>query len=152
MVKKTPSTPAKTPAKRKPAKKKPVTPKPVAETTTEFPWRLVVRYVAFGSAMLLFGAMGGVWSAGGIEIGPGRDDVLSQSYDRDRVTQIAVLRELAAQPFDGATDDGRKDAGEWFNAARFRNRAVDFGDYTDAVAEAIAANSEADLAAELEGK
>jgi len=45
-----------------------------------------------------------------------------------------------------------KDAEEWFNAARFRNRAVDFGDYTDAVAEAIAANSEADLAAELEGK
>ena len=102
--------------------------------------------------MLGIGAAGGVWSAGGIEIGPGRSDVLSQSYDRDRVTQIAVLTELAAQSFDGATDDGRKQAGEWFNAARFRNRAVDFGDYTDAVAEAIAANSEAELAKKLGAK
>ena len=142
----------KVPAKRKPAKKKPVTPKPVAETTREFPWRLIVRYAAFGGAMLLFGAMGGIWSAGGIEIGPGRSDVLSQSYDRDRVTQIAVLRELSSQPFDGATDDGRRDAGEWFNANRFRGRAVDFGDYTDAVAEAIATNSEDKLAKKLEAK
>jgi hypothetical protein len=140
----------KAPAKRKPAKRKPVT--PVAETTREFPWRLVVRYAAFGVAMMLFGAMGGIWSAGGIEIGPGRSDVLSQSYDRDRVTQIAVLREMAAQPFDGATDDGRREAGEWFNANRFRSRAVDFGGYTDAVAEAIAANAEADLAKKLEAK
>ena len=138
----------KAPAKRKPAK--PVT--PLAETTREIPWRLIVRYAAFGGAMLLFGAMGGVWSAGGIQINPGRDDVLSQSYDRDRVTQIAVLRELASQPFDGATDDGRLAAGTFYNAQRFRNRAMDFADFTDRVAEAIAANSEADLAAELEGK
>jgi len=102
--------------------------------------------------MLLFGVMGGVWSAGGIEIGPGRSDVLSQSYDADRLTQIAVLTELAAQSFDGSTDDGRRDAGEWFNANRFRGRAVDFGDYTDAVAEAIAANSEAELAKKLGAK
>ncbi len=153
MVKKaTVKPPAKTPVKRKPAKKRPVAPKPVAETTTEFPWRMVVRYVAFGGAMLLFGAMGGVWSSGGIEIGPGRSDVLSKAYAADRITQIAVLTELAAQPFDGSTDDGRRDAGEWFNAARFRNRAMDFADFTDRVAEAIAANSEANLAAELEGK
>jgi hypothetical protein len=142
----------KPPAKKAPAKakRKPVT--PVAETTRDFPCRLVGRYVAFGGAMLLFGVMGGVGSAGGIELGPGHSDVLSQSYDRDRVTQIAVLRELSSQPFDGATDDGRRDAGEWFNANRFRGRAVDFGDYTDAVAEAIATNSEDKLAKKLEAK
>ena len=78
-------------------------------------------------------------------------DVLGVSYAADRITQVAVLRELAAQPFDGATDDGRKQAGDWFNAQRFRNRPVDFVSYTDAVAEAIAANTEADLAARLEG-
>jgi len=78
-------------------------------------------------------------------------DVLGVSQAADRITQVAVLRELAQQPFDGATDDGRKAAGDWFNANRFRNRPVDFTPYTDAVAEAIAANTEADLAARLEG-
>ena len=146
-AKKTPA--KKAPAKRKPAKKKPVA--PVAETTREIPWRLLVRYAAFGGAMLLFGAMGGVWSAGGIQINPGRDDVLSQSYDRDRVTQIAVLRELSSQPFDGSTDEGRKQAGEFYNSQRFRNRANDFAGFTDAVAESIEANAEDELAAKLEG-
>ena len=78
-------------------------------------------------------------------------DVLGAAYAADRITQVAVLRDLAQQPFDGATDDGRKLAGEWFNANRFRNRPVDFGGYTDLVAEAIASNTEADLAARLEG-
>ena len=78
-------------------------------------------------------------------------DALGAAYAADRITQVAVLRDLAQQPFDGATDDGRKLAGEWFNANRFRNRPVDFGGYTDLVAEAIAANTEADLAARLEG-
>lgn len=78
-------------------------------------------------------------------------DFLQTAYDADRKTQIAVLRELAQQPFDGTTDEGRKNASEWFNKQRFRNRADDFGTYTDAVAEAIAANSEAELAAKLEG-
>jgi hypothetical protein len=35
-------------------------------------------------------------------------DVLATAYDRDRATQVTVLRELAQQPFDGATDEGRK--------------------------------------------
>jgi len=79
-------------------------------------------------------------------------DVLTTAYEADRVTQIAVLRELAQQPFDGATDDGRLKAGEWFTRQRFRSRADDFGAYTDAVAEAIATNTESDLAAKLEQK
>lgn len=78
-------------------------------------------------------------------------DSLTTAYEADRKTQVAVLKELAQQPFDGTTDDGRRNAGEWFNKQRFRNRADDFGTYTDAVAEAIATNSEAELAAKLEG-
>jgi len=34
-------------------------------------------------------------------------DVLRDAYNADRKTQVAVLRELAQQPFDGATDEGR---------------------------------------------
>ena len=106
-------------------------------------------------ALIVCGAVGGVYAAGGIEVGPGpvvRDDVLQRSYDADRITQAAVLRELSEQDFDGGTDDGRRKAGEWFNAQRFRNRANDFGGYTDRVAEAIAANSEDKLAEKLEAK
>lgn len=140
----------KAPAKRKPAKKTPVEPKPIA--AEPWPnWRRHLTIVAASLVMLGLGGVGGWWLAGGIQIGPGRDDVLSQAYDADRVTQIAVLRELAEQTFDGETDDGRKKAGEWFNANRFRNRPDDFGAYTDEVSEAIAANSEAELAAKLEG-
>jgi hypothetical protein len=80
------------------------------------------------------------------------NDCLTVAHAADRATQIAVLRELSAQPFDGATDDGRRKAGEWFNAQRFRNRANDYAGFTDAVAEAIAENSEAELAKKLEGK
>ena len=116
------------------------------------PWLVGGAKAAF---MVAIGVVGGVWVAGGVPIGPGpivRNDSLSQAHVADRVSQIAVLRELAEQPFDGTTDEGRRKAGEWFNAQRFRNRADDFGAYTDAVSEAIAANSEADLAKKLEGK
>ena len=79
-------------------------------------------------------------------------DVLSQAYEADRISQIAVLRELALQPFDGATDEGRRKAGEWFNSSRFRDRGSSFAGYTDEVAEAIADNAEDVLADRLEGK
>jgi hypothetical protein len=115
--------------------------------------RLPIALVACG---LLGGVLLIVGGGGAPTPGPGPSpdvsDVLAESHTADRVTQIAVLRELAAQPFDGATDDGRRKAGEWFNAQRFRNRADDFAGYTDAVAEAIAGNTEADLAKKLEHK
>jgi hypothetical protein len=90
----------------------------------------------------------------GIAPGPAPhvDDVLSKAYAADRVTIVAVLRELAQQPFDGGTDEGRRLAGEWFNANRFRNRPADYTPFTDAVAEAIAGNAEDKLADRLEGK
>jgi len=104
-------------------------------------------------ALIASGLIGGLllMFSGG-SAGPTVKDCLTVAHAADRATQIAVLRELASQPFDGATDDGRRKAGEWFNAQRFRNRANDFGTYTDEVSEAIASNSEADLAKKLEGK
>ena len=78
-------------------------------------------------------------------------DVLRDAYNADRKTQVAVLRELAQQPFDGATSQGLEAGVKWFNANRFRNRASDFEPYSNAVAEAIQQNAEAELAAKLEG-
>lgn len=157
MAKKAPA--KKAPAKRKPAKKTPVQPavEPIEAKVTFEPiaWRSWLVSGAKAAALIVCGAVAGVYAAGGIEIGPGpvvRDDVLQQSYDADRVSQVAILRDLAKQPFDGTTNEGRKQAGEWFNAQRFRNRANDFGGYTDRVAEAIAANSENKLAEQLEAK
>lgn len=154
MAKKAATKPA--PAKRKPRPKKPVVPAVVDPPKSKSSaWRSVVVNMIYTSACGFIGLAFGVLAAGGIEIGPGpivRNDVLQQSYDSDRATQIAVLRELAAQTFDGTTDDGRRKAGEWFNAQRFRNRADDFGPYTDEVSEAIAANAEAELAKKLEEK
>jgi hypothetical protein len=150
--------PAKPPAKRKPRAKKPVD-IPIVDTTDygtpiEFPAWLVNGLKAI--ALLVLGSLGGIWAAGGIDVSPGPvptvEDCLSQSHAADRVSQVAVLKELASQPFDGATDDGRKQAGEWFNDQRFRNRPDDFGPFTDAVSEAIASNTEAELAKKLEGK
>jgi hypothetical protein len=142
--------PAKTaPAKRKPAAKKApaiavVPPKSIA-------WRSWLVSGAKAAAWIVAGAVAGVYAAGGIEVGPGPvGDVLQTSYAADRVTQIAVLRDLAKQPFDGATADGKIAAQDWFNVQRFRNRPTDYTPYTDAVAEAINANSEEALANELE--
>ena len=147
----------KAPAKKAPAKRKPAAKKATAIAVVAPPksiaWRSWLVSGAKAVALIVCGAVAGIYAAGGIAVGPGPvSDVLQQSYSADRVTQVAVLRDLATQTFDGTTDDGRKQAGEWFNAQRFRNRANDFGGYTDRVAEAIATNSEDSLANELEAK
>jgi hypothetical protein len=155
MAKKATAKPA---AKRKPRAKKPVQPaielseKDIVKSVA---WRSWVSSGLKAVALIVAGAVAGVWGAGGIDIGPGpivRNDVLQQSYDADRITQIAVLRDLAKQPFDGSTADGKIAAQDWFNVQRFRNRPTDYVPYTEAVAEAIDANSEEALAATLEGK
>ena len=150
-------------AKKAPAKKAPAKPKPAAKKapaiavvpSKSIAWRSWLVSGAKAAALIVAGAVVGVWVSGGIEVGPGpvvRDDVLQQSYDADRITQSAVLRELSEQDFDGSTDDGRRKAGEWFNAQRFRNRPADYKPYTDAVSEAIAADKVGWMADELEGK
>ena len=135
--------PAKTPAERKPAKPKPVVTEPWQN------WQQHLTIAAASLVMLAIGAAGGVWSASGIEIGPGRDDVLSQAYDADRVTQIAVLRELAAKGFKN-DDSGREQATTWFNENRFRNRPADFRPYTSAVTDNFAAGTLEQFAGKLE--
>ena len=155
--------PAKPPAKRKPRAKKPVEPKRVEYDINaldrhfeSIAWRSWLVSGAKAAALIVAGAVAGIWVSGGIAVLPSPrptvNDCLTVAYAADRVSQIAVLRELAEQPFDGTSDDGRREAGEWFNAQRFRNRANDFGGYTDRVAEAIAANSEDKLAEQLEEK
>jgi hypothetical protein len=140
----------KTLVEKAPAKRKPAKPNPVAVE----PWQNWQRHLTIAAAslvMLAIGAAGGVWSASGIEIGPGRDDVLSQAYDADRVTQIAVLRELAAKGFKN-DDSGREQATTWFNENRFRNRPADFRPYTSAVTDNFAAGTLEQFAGKLEAK
>ena len=160
MAKKPPAKPA---AKRKPRAKKPVQPNPIgydAEALDRhiesIAWRSWLVSGARAAALIVAGVVAGIWVSGGSAVLPSPrptvNDCLTVAYAADRVSQIAVLRELAEQPFDGTSDDGRREAGEWFNAQRFRNRANDFGGYTDRVAEAIAANSEDKLAEQLEAK
>ena len=143
--------PAKPPAKRKPAAKKPVV---AVAPSKSIAWRSRLVSGAKAVALIVAGAVAGVYAAGGIPIGPGpvvRDDVLQQSYDADRITQAAVLRDYAAKGF--ANDDaGREAATKWFNENRFRNRGPDFRPYTSAVTDHFAAGTLAKFADELEGK
>ena len=155
MAKKAPA--KKAPAKR-PAKKTPVQPAVVpteAEVTFEsIAWRSWLVSGAKAAALIVCGAVAGIYAAGGIEVGPGpivRNDVLQQSYDADRSTQAAVLRDYAAKGFTN-DDDGREAATKWFNDNRFRNRPADFRPYTSAVTDHFAAGTLAKFADELEGK
>jgi hypothetical protein len=142
-----------TAAKKKPATEPKKKPAPKRKAAAKKPYVVGVLWCAVTAVL---GVIGGVWVSGGVKIGPKpeprQEDVLTQAYDADRVSQVAILKELAEQPFDGATDDGRLKAGKWFMEQQYRNRANDFGTYTDAVSDAIAANTEAELAAKLEPK
>ena len=105
----------------------------------------------WSAAWLGAGFVTRVWMDGGIEIGPGNNDVLQQSFDADRKSQIAILREYAAQGF--VNDDaGREAATKWFNDHRFRNRSEDYKPYTTAVVDHFAAGTLEQFADELEGK
>jgi hypothetical protein len=163
--------PAKPPAKRKPAAKKPVVPAVVqlsedakarlleslwnnTHPPKSIAWRSWLVSGAKAAAWIVCGAVAGVYAAGGIEVGPGpvvRNDVLQQSYDADRITQAAVLRDYAAKGFTN-DDAGREAATKWFNDNRFRNRGPDFRPYTSAVTDHFAAGTLAKFADELEGK
>jgi hypothetical protein len=144
--------PAKPPAKRKPAAKK--APAIAIVPSKSIAWRSWLVSGAKAAALIVAGAVAGVYAAGGIEIGPEPvvyNDVLQQSYDADRITQAAVLRDYSAKGF--ANDDaGREAATKWFNENRFRNRGPDFRPYTSAVTDHFAAGTLAKFADELEGK
>lgn len=137
--------------KRKPAapkEPKPKTParkKPVAQ-------RSVVVGALWCVVAGVVGVVAGVFFAGGIKIDAGQQDVLTDAYTADRVSQVGILRELAQQSFDGSTSQGLEDGVKWFNANRFRDRPEIFGAYSDAVAVAIQQNAEDKLADALQPK
>jgi len=143
-------------AKKAPAKQKPAAKKPAADSVPSKPiaWRSWLVGGAKAVALIVAGAVAGVYAAGGIPIGPRpvvRNDVLQQSYEADRVTQASVLRDYAAQGFKN-DDAGREAATKWFNENRFRNRPADFRPYTSAVTDHFAAGTLIKFADELEGK
>jgi len=146
----------KAPAKKAPAKRKPAAKKPTVKEvpSKSIAWRSWLVSGAKAVALIVVGAVAGAYAAGGIPIGPGpvvRNDVLQQSYNADRITQAAVIRDYAAQGFKN-DDAGRAAATKWFNDNRFRNRGPDFRPYTSAVTDHFAAGTLAKFADELEGK
>ena len=91
MAKKAPA--KKAPAKRKPAKQKPVEPV-VSPAKSSSPWRRSML-VAATAAGLVVSFLGGIWSAGGIAVGPGPQpaDSVSAVFD----TQESVFRSLSGE-------------------------------------------------------
>ena len=142
--------PAKPPAKRKPAAKK----APVAVVVPSKPiaWRSWLVSGAMDAALIVAGAVAGVYAAGGIEIGPGPvvyTDSLAESHTNDRASQIRILREYA-----GKTFSSEPEAQKWLNEQRISARSTDWIPYTDELGVAADAGPDAvkAFADELEGK
>ena len=153
MAKKAPAKPA---AKRKPRAKKPVDAVvPIVDTTdigtpVEFPAWLVNGLKAV--ALLVLGSLGGIYAAGGIEVGPkapAYNDSLAESHTSDRASQIRILREYASKTF-GSDPDAQK----WLNEQRVAARKADWIPYTDELGVAADAGVDAvkAFADKLEGK
>lgn len=142
----------KAPAKKAPAKraanKTPIAvipPKSIA-------WRSWLGSGVKAVALIVAGVVGGVYAAGGIDIGPGpvvRNDSLSQSHEADRVSQVRILREYA-----GKTFANEPEAQAWLNAQRIEARKGDWIPYTDELGAAADQSVDAvkALADKLEGK
>ena len=162
--------PAKPPAKRKPRAKKPVdgvefselsdsTKKRLAEildAKTEPPksvaWQSWLVSGAKAVALIVAGAVAGVYAAGGIPIGPGAvvfNDSLATAHSNDRASQVRILREYV-----GKTFANEPEAQKWLNERRIAARPDDWGPYTDELG--VAADQGPDavkaFADKLEGK
>ena len=172
MAKKAPAKPA---AKRKPRAKKPVQPAIESIELPDFvkeelnkiyekrkalksdvlksssPWRrFMLVGIAVAGLAVSFG--GGVWSAGGWQIGPDApvfNDSLAKSHKNDRASQIRILREYA-----GKTFANEPEAQKWLNDQRIAARPEDWGPYTDELGVAADAGPDAvrAFADKLEGK
>ena len=143
--------PAKAPAKRKPRPRKPSA-DAVHPQKSPLNWNPWAKRIAASIGLLVLGAAGGVWSAGGIEIGPGPvvwNDSLSESHAADRVSQVRILREYV-----GKTFANEPEAQQWLNAQRIEARKADWIPYTDELGAAADQGVEAvkSLADKLEGK
>jgi hypothetical protein len=123
----------KAPAKRKPRPKNRVDvagdklTKELSQKSSS-PWR---RFMLVGAtaAGLVVSFLGGVYSAGGIEIGPDVPvfvDSLAESHENDRASQVRILREYA-----GKTFANEPEAQKWLNDQRIAARPTDWIPYTD---------------------
>jgi hypothetical protein len=151
----------KAPAKKAPTKRKPRAKKPVV--TVDFPaldeakaksiaWRSWLVGGAKSVALIVCGAVAGVYAAGGLPIGPSPvvyTDSLAESHTNDRATQVRILREYA-----GKTFANEPEAQKWLNEQRIAARPDDWGPYTDELG--VAADQGPDavkaFADKLEGK
>lgn len=137
----------KTPAKKRPAKKPTVT----APVSSSSPWR---RLLLSGSVVagLVASYFGGVWHAGGWQIGPDTpvfNDSLAESHKNDRASQVRILREYAAKTF-----ASEPEAQKWLNEQRILARPTDWIPYTDELGKKADEGPEAvkAFADALEGK
>jgi hypothetical protein len=154
MAKKAPA--KKAPAKRKPRVVKPVEPAVVPienEVTPEsIAWRSWLVSGAKAVALIVCGAVAGVWVSGGVEVGPEARvyrDSLAESHTSDRASQVRILREYASKTF---TSD--QEAQKWLNEQRIAARPTDWIPYTDELGAAANAGPGAvkAFATKLEGK
>ena len=108
--------------------------------------------MAKAAALIVAGAVAGVYAAGGIEVGPGPvvyTDSLAQSHTNDRVSQVRILREYLSKTF-----ANEPEAQKWLNEQRISVRPTDWIPYT--VELGVAADAGVDavkaFADKLEGK
>ena len=169
MAKKAPA--KKAPAKRKPAAKKPVQPaielselsdetkkrlteilEAKADSSESIAWRSWLVSGTRAAALIVCGAVAGIYAAGGIEVGPkapAYNDSLAESHTNDRASQIRILREYASKTF-GSDPEAQK----WLNEQRIAARPTDWIPYTDELGVAADAGVDAvkAFADKLEGK
>jgi hypothetical protein len=153
MAKKAPA--KKAPAKRKPRAKNRVDiagEKLTKELTKPIAWRSWLVSGAKAVALIVVGAVVGIWVSGGIAIGPGPvvyTDSLAESHTNDRASQVRILREYV-----GKTFSSEPEAQKWLNEQRVAARPDDFGPYTDELGKAADDGIDAvkALADKLEGK
>lgn len=74
-------------------------------------------------------------------------DVLSQCYEADRVTKVALIREMATKEFANSQSQA-----DWWNKKIDVARQTDFQPFIDATAEAIMSGTLTELAESLELK
>jgi hypothetical protein len=147
-------------AKKAPAKKAPAKRKPAAKKATviaivpskSIAWRPWLVSGAKAVALIVCGAVGGIYAAGGIPIGPGPvvyTDSLAQSHTNDRASQIRILREYSSKTF-----ANEPEAQKWLNEQRISARPTDWIPYTDELGLAADAGVDAvkAFADKLEGK
>jgi hypothetical protein len=104
-------------------------------------WRSWLVGGAKAAALIVAGAVAGVYAAGGMPIGPGPvvyTDSLAESHTNDRASQVRILREYL-----GKTFASEPEAQKWLNEQRIAARPTDWIPYTDELGVAADAGPDA---------